>query len=151
MQNAECCLIPNYIYFNPSKQFVSSGKLFYREIKQSQQLKRVQSVSTKERWERALKHTSFAFVCVWVVLVGVWLCFARNSPIWETYLKPWQCLIARRFSEDNWAWSDHTDLLSGENLCISEPCLNLLLAAKCSRHLRERDLKKWFGDQHEYF
>lgn len=52
MQNAKSCLIPNYIYFNPSKQFVSSGKLFYREIKQSQQLKRVQPVSTNEHWER---------------------------------------------------------------------------------------------------
>lgn len=31
---------------------MSSGKLFYREIKQSQQLKRVQSVSTEEREQR---------------------------------------------------------------------------------------------------
>lgn len=40
LQDSKACLIPNYIYFNPSKQFVSSGKLFYREIKQSRQLKR---------------------------------------------------------------------------------------------------------------
>lgn len=52
LQESKAYLIPDYIYFNPSKQFVSSGKLFYREIKQSQQLNRTQSVSTQE----ALQH-----------------------------------------------------------------------------------------------
>lgn len=111
MQNAKSCLIPNYIFFNPSKQFVSSGKLFYREIKQSQQLKRVQQVSTKEREQRDHRQSCtceampicsfFSFFLALFCFLFVWcacgcLNLFHKSPIWETYLRPWVYIEGRK-------------------------------------------------------
>lgn len=51
LQESKAYLIPDYIHFNPSKRWVTSGKLFYREIKQSRQLNTTQPVSTREAWQ----------------------------------------------------------------------------------------------------